>query len=178
LNLADADTALSAGYRPAIERLQAIVDNITRGPKGAEGPIVTDAFAAILAILLWKAEFERVLTSGKMVRDWFVARFAATNKGDALDEKDLQRVDRIKESIIMANNQAIHLEALTRQQKHAFLDVTMPLLKDLQNGQSENETRLQHAAVVPGLVDASVGSSSRSGGGKKKGKTGRTRRRS
>jgi hypothetical protein len=206
LNLFDADAALNAVYHPTIEWLEASMKNFSSGPREAVEEIGIDSSAAALAGLVWRAKFDSDVTSGKLVRDWYVARLA-TAKAGALGPGDLNvfdaLVDSIKKPITLANTRAMGLFADNRQQTRAFLGVTMSLLRDFQNVRSELEAKIQPASgalplsqgTAPSVLtvdtpsaDApsgthspgqrAAGSTSRSEGSKKKGNAGRSRRRS
>ncbi|MBW8832498.1 MAG: hypothetical protein JF606_24485, partial [Burkholderiales bacterium] len=200
LDLDDAEREINNVYQSAEDWL----DKMERASSGtAEGG---DAEINGLRYLVWRAAFDRQVALGMMLRDWFMARLATANSGALSDfelEDLVKRAIHITTTLTTGNNWTMRLFRSDPQQTRAFLKVTMVLLKEIQDLKSKFETKLQSAssaapalkAIAPASlqVDASAskapsdvqhrpgqgdaGTTSRGESSKKKGKSGRTRRR-
>jgi hypothetical protein len=207
LSLIDADEAVTTAYRPAVKGLKASFKSISRDLSGIKDSGAINSATAALALLLWRAEFDRCVTSGRMVRDWCRTRAVTVKNGapGALSFKTFEDLaGGVKTLLIKANKQLIQLFTQAPLQQRALLDISMKLLGDFHDVLSEIESRLRHAPSAPHLPRSSIpesssfgahagtappgtqhfqgqrdaGSSSPGKGSKKKGNAGRTRRRS
>jgi hypothetical protein len=157
LDIRDAERALNNAYIPAEEWLEASTNNIARVPSGAaEG---ANAENDVLGPLAWRAAFDRTVALGMLARDWCVARLATANSGGLSDLKLKNFVDIAKEIMEMlseTNKSTMRVFRSEPQQMRAFLEVTVGVLKNLQDLKSEIETRFKAAPSVRPLPEATA----------------------
>ncbi|MBW8827862.1 MAG: hypothetical protein JF606_00175, partial [Burkholderiales bacterium] len=157
LNLVDAAKALNKVYYAAVDWMEASTNNIAGVPSGAaEG---ANAKNVALGPLAWRAAFDRTVGVSMMGRDWCVARLATANSSGLSDlklENFVKIAKDITEMLSKINKSMMSLFRRDPQQLREFLEVTMGLLKVIQDLRSEVETRLQPAPSGPPLREATA----------------------